>query len=196
MQPDGPEEIHVVFVDNGRSDILASDSRAILRCIPLRRVSERVPRAPPSERSRVPQRLRRPHWFGRLPAARRAPRWPPRDGGLAARVDLVRGVPRGLPGGHSDRRAARWPAGSGVSRRGALARDAVHGRMVAGRLSLGGLARGSSRGTPFERAPALAFAGTARGLAQRARPAAVARRRFPAVAPGAGIARWRMTGGK
>lgn len=32
-QPDGPEEMHVVFVDNGRSDILASDSRAILRCI-------------------------------------------------------------------------------------------------------------------------------------------------------------------
>ncbi len=32
-QPDGPEEMHVVFLDNGRSDILASDSRAILRCI-------------------------------------------------------------------------------------------------------------------------------------------------------------------
>jgi L-lactate dehydrogenase complex protein LldF len=32
-QPDGPDEMHVVFVDNGRTDILASDSRAILRCI-------------------------------------------------------------------------------------------------------------------------------------------------------------------
>lgn len=32
-QPDGPEEMHVVFVDNGRTDVLASDCRAILRCI-------------------------------------------------------------------------------------------------------------------------------------------------------------------
>jgi len=32
-QPDGPDEMHVVFVDNGRSDILATGSRAILRCI-------------------------------------------------------------------------------------------------------------------------------------------------------------------
>ena len=32
-QPDGPEEVHVVFVDNGRSDVLASECRDILRCI-------------------------------------------------------------------------------------------------------------------------------------------------------------------
>ncbi len=32
-QPDGPEEMHVIFVDNGRTDVLASDCRAILRCI-------------------------------------------------------------------------------------------------------------------------------------------------------------------
>jgi L-lactate dehydrogenase complex protein LldF len=32
-QPDGPEEMHVVFVDNGRTDVLASDCREILRCI-------------------------------------------------------------------------------------------------------------------------------------------------------------------
>jgi L-lactate dehydrogenase complex protein LldF len=32
-QPDGPEEVHVVFVDNGRTDVLASDCRDILRCI-------------------------------------------------------------------------------------------------------------------------------------------------------------------
>ena len=32
-QPDGPEEMHVVFVDNGRTDALASDCREILRCI-------------------------------------------------------------------------------------------------------------------------------------------------------------------
>lgn len=32
-QPDGPEHMHVVFLDNGRSDILASDCREILRCI-------------------------------------------------------------------------------------------------------------------------------------------------------------------
>ena len=32
-RPDGPEEMHVVFVDNGRTRILASDCREILRCI-------------------------------------------------------------------------------------------------------------------------------------------------------------------
>ncbi len=32
-QPDGPEHFHVVFMDNGRSEVLASDCREILRCI-------------------------------------------------------------------------------------------------------------------------------------------------------------------
>jgi L-lactate dehydrogenase complex protein LldF len=32
-QPDGPEEMHVIFIDNGRTDVLASDCREILRCI-------------------------------------------------------------------------------------------------------------------------------------------------------------------
>ncbi len=32
-QPDGPEEMHVIFVDNGRTDVLASECRDILRCI-------------------------------------------------------------------------------------------------------------------------------------------------------------------
>ncbi|PTX95687.1 LutB/LldF family L-lactate oxidation iron-sulfur protein [Opitutus sp. ER46] len=32
-QPDGPEEMHVIFVDNGRSEVLASECREILRCI-------------------------------------------------------------------------------------------------------------------------------------------------------------------
>ncbi len=32
-QRDGPEEMHVIFVDNGRTEVLASDCREILRCI-------------------------------------------------------------------------------------------------------------------------------------------------------------------
>jgi L-lactate dehydrogenase complex protein LldF len=32
-QPDGPEEMHIVFVDNGRTEVLASECRDILRCI-------------------------------------------------------------------------------------------------------------------------------------------------------------------
>jgi L-lactate dehydrogenase complex protein LldF len=32
-QPQGPEEMHVVFVDNRRTEVLASDCREILRCI-------------------------------------------------------------------------------------------------------------------------------------------------------------------
>ncbi|HEX5791568.1 MAG TPA: LUD domain-containing protein, partial [Luteolibacter sp.] len=33
QQPDGPEHMHVVFMDNGRTDVLASNCREILRCI-------------------------------------------------------------------------------------------------------------------------------------------------------------------
>jgi L-lactate dehydrogenase complex protein LldF len=32
-QPDGPDEMHVVFLDNGRTGVLADACRAILRCI-------------------------------------------------------------------------------------------------------------------------------------------------------------------
>ena len=32
-QPDGPEETHVIFVDNGRTEVLAGECRDILRCI-------------------------------------------------------------------------------------------------------------------------------------------------------------------
>jgi L-lactate dehydrogenase complex protein LldF len=32
-QPDGPEHLHVVFLDNGRTNVLASNCREILRCI-------------------------------------------------------------------------------------------------------------------------------------------------------------------
>ena len=32
-QAEGPEEMHVIFVDNGRTDVLASECREILRCI-------------------------------------------------------------------------------------------------------------------------------------------------------------------
>jgi L-lactate dehydrogenase complex protein LldF len=32
-QPDGPEHFHVVFMDNGRTNVLASNCREILRCI-------------------------------------------------------------------------------------------------------------------------------------------------------------------
>ncbi|MFI5356414.1 MAG: LutB/LldF family L-lactate oxidation iron-sulfur protein [Opitutales bacterium] len=32
-QPDGPEEMHVILVDNGRTEVLASDCKEILRCI-------------------------------------------------------------------------------------------------------------------------------------------------------------------
>ena len=32
-RPEGPEEMHVIFLDNGRTDVLASKCREILRCI-------------------------------------------------------------------------------------------------------------------------------------------------------------------
>ena len=33
VHADGPDEMHVIFLDNGRTDILAGDAREILRCI-------------------------------------------------------------------------------------------------------------------------------------------------------------------
>ena len=30
---DGPEQVHIVLLDNGRSDVLASDYAEVLRCI-------------------------------------------------------------------------------------------------------------------------------------------------------------------
>ena len=32
-QPEGPEEMHVIFLDNGRTEVLATECRDILRCI-------------------------------------------------------------------------------------------------------------------------------------------------------------------
>lgn len=33
LEPDGPEEVHVILVDNGRTEILRAETRELLRCI-------------------------------------------------------------------------------------------------------------------------------------------------------------------
>ena len=58
-QPDGPEEMHVIFLDSGRT---RDPGRRLPRdpaLHPLRRLPERLPRLPPGERPRLPRRLLR-----------------------------------------------------------------------------------------------------------------------------------------
>ena len=58
---DGPDEFHVVLLDNGRTTVLADEqSRETPRLHPLRRVPERVPGLPADRRPRVWLDLQRP----------------------------------------------------------------------------------------------------------------------------------------
>ena len=114
-QPDGPDEMHVVFVDNGRTDVLASHVPGHPALHPLRRVPERLPGLPPGERARLPERLPGPRGGGPLAAAPRQAL--PGEGRPAEGLEPLRGVQRGLPGQHPDTRPAAPAARQGAQRR-------------------------------------------------------------------------------
>ncbi len=52
-EADGPEELHVVIVDNGRSRILGGKYEQILHVHPLRRLPRRLPGVPQDRRARL-----------------------------------------------------------------------------------------------------------------------------------------------
>ena len=56
-EPDGPEELHVVLVDNGRSSVLGERAGRDPLLHPLRRLSVRLPGLSADRRARVRQRL-------------------------------------------------------------------------------------------------------------------------------------------
>ena len=121
---DGPDEVHVVVLDNGRSDILGGRYRSILHCIRCGGVPERLPRLPAGRRPRLRQRVRRADRRGPDAAAGRV-----RGGGRPpARLVAVRRVHRGLPG---EDPAARTPAGAAQGRR-RLPREAGRTAMFRG----------------------------------------------------------------
>ncbi len=102
-EADGPEELHVVIVDNGRSRMLGSQVRAGAVVHPLRRLPRRVPGLSQDRRSRLRRRLHGAHRRRVQPAARR-PRLPRR----AARSPAACAA----PAPRSARRAYRWPSSS------------------------------------------------------------------------------------
>ena len=96
-EEDGPEEFHLVIVDNGRSRILADpEMREALTCLRLRRLHERLPGLSQSRRTRLRLGLSRPHRRARVADADRAFG----GQGFALRIHAVRRVQRGLPGQH------------------------------------------------------------------------------------------------
>ena len=106
---DGPEEVHVVLVDNGRTDVLAHEQRlggAALR--PLRRVPERMPRVPPDGRPRLRMGLLGADRVGAGPRIAGTPR----GDAAPVRVFALRRLHRRLPGADPDPgTAARMAAG-------------------------------------------------------------------------------------
>ncbi len=120
-EADGPQELHVVIVDNGRSRILGEQVRAGPVVHPLRRLPRRLPGLSQDRRPRLRRRLHGPHRRGAQSPARR-PRVPP---GAALRQQPLRRLHRGLlgahPAGRAHPRAARGLGRAGVRprRRGA-----------------------------------------------------------------------------
>ena len=66
---DGPDELHVVMLDNRRRTLLGYEVRGDARVHPLRRVPERVSRLPQRQRARVRRGVLRPDGQGAHPAA-------------------------------------------------------------------------------------------------------------------------------
>ena len=61
-ESDGPEEVHVVIMDNGRSSLVGTEFEDMLRCVPLRCVPEHLPGVPPHHRPWLRLHLSRAPW--------------------------------------------------------------------------------------------------------------------------------------
>ncbi len=95
--PDGPEEYHVILLDNGRSSMLAGRVRRHAALHPLRRLHEPLPRLSGGRRPRLRLGLSRPDGRGADALAD----WRRRGRPTAQRLDLLRPLRGGLPDAHS-----------------------------------------------------------------------------------------------
>ncbi len=172
-QPDGPEEMHVIFLDGGRSEILAGDAREILRCIRCGACLNVCP---------VYRQASGHAYRGVYSGPVGAVLTPLLAGErFADFADLPRASSlcgacnEGLSRRHPDPRAVAAPARSRQARRGeASRRGAVDEDVRAPRLAPRGLAARPADGTPARPHPgAVAPARPAR-LGREPRPAALA----------------------
>ena len=111
-EADGPEEFHVVLVDNGRSRVLGSELAEILYCIRCGACLNACPVYQQIGGHAYGSVYSGPGRRGAHAGARRHPRVPR----PAAREHAVRRVPRRLPG--ADRPPAHAAAAAGGGRRG------------------------------------------------------------------------------
>ena len=91
---DGPDELHLVILDNGRSELIGGEFQEMLNCIRCGACLNVCPGVPPGRRPRLRLVLLGAHGCGAHPVAE-----PGRGGRRAVGgVDAVRGLLRGLPG--------------------------------------------------------------------------------------------------
>ena len=93
-EKDGPREVHLVLLDNGRSQAYADEQlRKTLQCIRCGAVHEPLPGVQPHWRPRLRHGLPGPDWQDHLAAYA----WPERHPGFAHRLQFVRGLRRKCP---------------------------------------------------------------------------------------------------
>ncbi len=119
--PDGPEEYHVVILDNGRTAVLGTGIPGDAPLHPLRRLHEPLPSLQCRRRTRLWSHLSRPDRAGARPGDLRAGE----NARAAERLDLLRALRERLPDDDS-------PSGPDAS----LAREGVRARPVAGDAAL------------------------------------------------------------
>ncbi len=180
-QLDGPDEMHVIFLDNGRTRVLGGDYREILRCIRCGACLNVCPVYRQASGHAYRGVYSGPVGAVLTPllAGDRLRSWPT----CRKRLQPVRRLQRGLPGQHPDPRSAAAPARPRQARRRAPGRRvAVDGLVRTPRLAPGLLApRAFGReAAGIDSGPA-APARAAR-LEPEPHAAALARRRLPQVA--------------
>ena len=131
-QPDGPEETHVIFVDNGRTEVLASECRDILRCI---RCGACLNVCPVYRRaSGHAYRSVYPGPVGAVLSPLLMGKRFPEKADLAKASSLCGACQEVLPGQYPDSRPAPAIARQGEARTRAFAGDAADGRLGAPRV--------------------------------------------------------------
>ena len=118
---DGPEQLHVVFLDHDRRGLLGTAVRGHARVHPVRRVPQRLPGLPArSAATRTTRSTAGPMGKVLTPLLERTA---PRAATCPSALDALRRVHRGVPGRDPARRPARAPPGRPARARARSSRD-------------------------------------------------------------------------